>query len=137
MTDVRRALAAAALPIALLAGCGEESSEPAPTASPTETAVPSETDPTETDSSPQHPPAVAEAVKDLAQRLGVEESEIELVSQEEVTWRDGSLGCAEPGMSYTQALVDGSRILLRVDGEDYEYHSGGDRPAFLCEKPTE
>lgn len=56
---------------------------------------------------------------------------------EEVTWRDGSRGCAQPGMSYTQALVDGSRITLRASGRTYEYHSGGRQPPSRCEKPTE
>ena len=77
------------------------------------------------------------AVADLAARLGVAESDVVVDSVEEVTWRDGSLGCAEKGMMYTQALVDGSRITLSVDGRRYEYHSGGRRAPFLCERPTQ
>lgn len=77
------------------------------------------------------------AVTDLATTLGVDESLVEAVSQEEVTWRDGSLGCAEPGRMYTQALVDGHRIVLRVSGTDYEYHAGGGRAPFRCRHPTE
>ena len=74
---------------------------------------------------------------DLAIRLGVDAATIEVVAEEAVTWRDGSLGCAKPGFAYTQALVDGSRITLRADGTDYEYHSGGSEPPFWCEKPTQ
>ncbi len=37
------------------------------------------------------------AIADLASRLGVDESIVALVSQEEVTWPDGSLGCPQPG----------------------------------------
>lgn len=81
--------------------------------------------------------ALAAAVSDLATSLGVDESAVEVVSQEEVIWRDGSLGCAEPGMMYTQALVDGTRIVLRVDGVDHEYHAGGGRAPFRCHRPTE
>jgi hypothetical protein len=40
-------------------------------------------------------------------------------------------------MSYTQALVDGQRIVLEVDGARYEYHSGAHRPPFLCEDPSQ
>ncbi|WP_257956533.1 hypothetical protein [Nocardioides sp. B-3] len=40
-------------------------------------------------------------------------------------------------MVYTQAPVDGSRIILRADGTDYEYHSGASRPPFWCETPTQ
>ncbi len=80
---------------------------------------------------------VAAAVADLAARLGVGESVITVVSVEEVTWPDGSLGCPQPGMRYTQVLVNGSLILLEVDGVTYEYHSGGGRDPFYCPNPTE
>ncbi|MBD8869462.1 hypothetical protein [Nocardioides donggukensis] len=77
------------------------------------------------------------AVADLAAELSVEDAAITVDSVEDVTWRDGSLGCAEQGTMYTQALVEGTRITLSVDGETYEYHAGGDRPPFLCPDPTE
>ena len=57
------------------------------------------------------------------------------MSVEEVTWRDGSIGCPEPGMNYTQALVPGIRVVLELDGRRYEYHAGGGRSIFLCENP--
>ena len=50
---------------------------------------------------------------------------ITVVSTDEVTWRDGSIGCPEPGMNYTQALVPGVRVVLELDGVRYEYHAGG------------
>jgi hypothetical protein len=80
---------------------------------------------------------VAIAVADLAERLGIEPDDVEVVATEEVTWRDGSRGCATKGTMYTQSLIDGSRITLRVDGTTYEYHSGGSGPPFLCERPTQ
>ena len=58
-----------------------------------------------------------------------------VVSSDEVTWRDGSLGCPEPGMFYTQALIPGTRTILEVAGKQYHYHSGGNRAPFLCENP--
>ncbi len=82
-------------------------------------------------------PDVQAAIEDLGASLDVDPAGVEVVSVEEVTWRDGSRGCAQPGDSYTQALIDGSRITLRVDGTTYEYHSGGSRPPARCEKPTE
>jgi hypothetical protein len=72
------------------------------------------------------------AVADLAARLDVDPSDIEIVSVEEVTWPDGSLGCPRPGMSYTQALVDGQRIVLAVGSSEYEYHSGRRGDVFYC-----
>ena len=79
--------------------------------------------------------AVQDAVQDLSRRLGVDPSEIDVVSADEVTWRDGSIGCPRPGMMYPQVLTNGSRVVLEVDGERYEYHAGGRRSAFLCENP--
>ncbi|TCO32396.1 hypothetical protein EV652_1042 [Kribbella steppae] len=78
---------------------------------------------------------VEQAKADLAKRLGVEAAQVTVVSSSEVTWPDGSLGCPEPGMNYTQALVPGSRIILEAAGKQYHYHSGGTRPPFLCTNP--
>ena len=72
------------------------------------------------------------AKADLGQRSGVEALQIELVAYEEVTWRDGSLGCPQPGMMYTQALVDGYLIQLQADGQTYNYHGANGRDPFLC-----
>ena len=82
-------------------------------------------------------PDVVRAVDDLAADLGVDADDVEVVAVEEVSWNDGSRGCAEPGMMYTQAIVEGTRITLRVGGTDYEYHSGGGRPPARCDRPTQ
>jgi hypothetical protein len=71
------------------------------------------------------------ASADLRTRVGPD-VDIEVVSHETVTWPDGGLGCPQPDMYYTQALVNGERIVLRADGVDYEYHSGQNQPAFYC-----
>lgn len=114
----------------LVAACG--GAGPAPDNE--ETAV----DPSPSSSTPSSTPTDAvRAVEDLAGVLGVTPDEVEVVSTEEVTWRDGSRGCARPGEMYTQALVDGLRITLRVAGQTYEYHSGGSQPPLLCDEPTE
>jgi len=56
----------------------------------------------------------------------------ELVSAESVTFTDGSLGCAEPGQSYTQALIDGLRVIVEVDGARYDYRQGEGAALKLC-----
>ncbi len=76
---------------------------------------------------------VTQAKDDLAQRLAMDPGQIELVEAASVTWPDGSLGCPQPGMAYTQALVDGLLIRLRAGDRIYEYHSGAGRAPFLCE----
>ena len=78
-------------------------------------------------------PLVGQAKDDLASRLAIPIAEISLISFEEVTWPDGSLGCPHPDMKYTQVPVDGSRIILVVKDRRYEYHSGRGRAPVLCE----
>lgn len=68
-----------------------------------------------------------EVQQDLADRLGVQPDEVSVLEYCEVTWPDGSLGVAEPGQVYTQALVEGWLAILAVDGEEYRYHGAGDR----------
>lgn len=86
------------------------------------------------------PPAdkavVDAALTDLSQRLGIVENQVEVRSFARVTWSDGSLGCPKPGEVYTQALVEGSRVILAHDGDTYDYHAGSDDEPFLCEKPN-
>ena len=72
------------------------------------------------------------AIKDLARRLDIDEGQIEVVRAEAVTWPDGSMGCPKEGESYTQAFVDGSQVVLRVDDRMYDYHAGEDGSLFLC-----
>jgi hypothetical protein len=80
-------------------------------------------------------PIIDQAVADLAERLDVAASDIEVVSAVLVTWPDTSLGCPKPGMAYAQVLTDGSRTTLRYNGVDYAYHTGGSvYVPFLCEK---
>ncbi len=79
-------------------------------------------------------PQVDMAKTDLAERLNVVREAIEVVLVEARTWQDAGMGCPQPGMVYTQVLQDGLLIRLRVDGEEYDYHSGGTRDPFLCEQ---
>ncbi|MCB0083491.1 MAG: hypothetical protein KDE47_21265, partial [Caldilineaceae bacterium] len=67
-------------------------------------------------------PLVQAAKADLAQRLGIDAAEITVVEAQSVAWRDGSLGCPEPGMMYTQVIINGTKIVLSVNGEEYHYH---------------
>ena len=87
-------------------------------------------------SEPELSQQLTEAIQDLAGRLDVQSDDIKVIVEKNVTWRDGSLGCPKEGMMYTQALVPGMLIVLRVDGSEYEYHSGGGRAPFYCENPV-
>jgi hypothetical protein len=77
---------------------------------------------------------VESARKDLAKRLSIPASEIALVEFRKTTWPDGSLGCPQPGMMYTQMVQDGTVIRLTARKRTYEYHSGTAAEPVLCEK---
>jgi hypothetical protein len=80
---------------------------------------------------------VTQATKDLAGRLNIPVDQIQLIDIASVVWSDGSMGCPQPGMFYTQALVEGLRIRLGVGERIYHYHSGRNQAPFLCENPSE
>jgi hypothetical protein len=63
--------------------------------------------------------------------------DIEVVAAERVTWPDGSIGCPQEGEMYTQALVEGYRIILDVGGQEVHYHGTPGEPPFYCEDPQE
>jgi hypothetical protein len=125
---MRRVMIAVAL-AALLVACGNES---------TSGGQPSMTPSTSGSSGPATPGGglVEQAKADLVKRLGVDAAEVKVVSSVEVTWPDGSLGCPEPGMYYTQMVVNGNRTVLEVAGKQYAYHSSVHRAPFLCEHPA-
>ena len=76
--------------------------------------------------------AIDDALTDSARRTGLKRTEIEVLSAEAVTWSDGSLGCPQPGMMYTQALVPGFRIRVRAGAETLDYHAGRRSPPMFC-----
>lgn len=76
---------------------------------------------------------VETAIADAAVRFGVPESEVAVAGALRVVWSDGSLGCPEDGMMYTQALVDGYLLTLEVDGSRIRYHGADGQPPSLCE----
>jgi hypothetical protein len=79
---------------------------------------------------------IEQSIEDLARRKSILPSIIEVVSYEEVTWPDASLGCPLPDMHYIQVQQDGARVILRIDDVVYVYHSGGKRLPFLCTNPV-
>lgn len=134
----RLTIASATLAI-LLAACATEAPGDArsPTASPTLSPI---------DSPAASPTAgenmgemdqqmIDEVVQQAADDTGITADEISVVSAEAVTWSDGSIGCPEEGMAYTQALVPGFRVVLDVAGEEIHYHAGSDGQFFACDDP--
>jgi hypothetical protein len=72
------------------------------------------------------------ALADAARRTGRKPADLKVLSAEAVTWPDGSLGCPQPGMMYTQALVPGYRVRIEADGQVLDYHAGRSGRPGLC-----
>ena len=138
---VRFAAASVVVFAALLTGCAtggpvtpqSTSSEQPSSRPPFQTTTPGPLTPTgDPTGIPTDVPAARWAAieDDLAQRgvTGV----VELVSAEAVVFSDGSLGCPSPGQSYTQAQVDGMRVVVSVDGTTYDYRLGAGDTLKLC-----
>lgn len=75
------------------------------------------------------------ALEHASSATGVSREDIAVTSAEQVTWNDGSLGCPDADGMYTQALVEGYRIILAVDGQERAYHGQDGKEPFYCAKP--
>ena len=90
--------------------------------------------------SPEIQGLVTKIVPDLLSKLSsqtpkVNATDIKVIKVEAVDWNDGSLGCPEPGMNYTQAIVPGYSVILSVNNrENYEYHTNKSNVFVLCKK---
>jgi hypothetical protein len=73
-------------------------------------------------------------VEDAAKRLGVAASAVVLGGAERVTWNDGALGCPQPGQMYTQATVEGYRLVAQTasDPSRIVYHTDSKGYVVAC-----
>jgi hypothetical protein len=80
------------------------------------------------------PQELLEAIQsDLAARSGSASEEIRLIRDQAIIWSDGSLGCPQPGVFYTQAPVNGYWVVLQVGGKEYDYRVSESGYFLLCE----
>lgn len=64
---------------------------------------------------------LAPVLEDATNRSGIAIGELVVVRSEFVEWPDGSLGCPEPGVLYTQAIIPGYRVEIEADGLILDY----------------
>jgi hypothetical protein len=62
----------------------------------------------------------------------VARDQLVIVRAESVVWNDGSLGCPEPGMMYTQALVNGYWVVINAAGQTFDFRVGRGASFRLC-----
>ena len=126
---------------AIAAGCSSSGAASAPPGSPTRPSVspdlPPSVPPSDAPVTGEVPEPVLEAIR---QQLAVDAPGADLatatvVRAEAVEWSDGSLGCPEPGMMYTQAITPGYHVVISVDGVEYDYRATEAGQVRLCENP--
>jgi hypothetical protein len=71
-------------------------------------------------------------LKEAAALAKVAHEKLVILRAQPVVWNDGSLGCPEPGMMYTQALVNGYWVVINAGGETYDFRVGRDGRFRLC-----
>jgi hypothetical protein len=74
-------------------------------------------------------------VADAAARLSVGPAAVSIVSAVPETFSDGSLGCPEMGVMYTQALVDGYHVVVAANGTQLDYRGSVPGQFRLCKNP--
>jgi hypothetical protein len=79
------------------------------------------------------PPVVLDPIlADAATRTGLPAEALVIQVAEPRTYSDGSLDCPEPGMMYTQAIVEGYQVVIAA-GDDVLDYRGSDPGVFrLC-----
>jgi hypothetical protein len=71
-------------------------------------------------------------LSETARLAKVRREQLVIVRAESVVWNDGSLGCLEPGMMYTQALVNGYWVVIDAAGRKYDFRVGSRGKFRLC-----
>jgi len=67
----------------------------------------------------------------LSQEISVDRKDIVLIHIARFNWPDSALGCPQPGMNYTQAIVPGYLALLAHGEVQYRVHLGNGR-GLVC-----
>ena len=105
-----------------------EQTSPLPTPAPTRTEAPS----ADADQ------VMASTREYLATELEVQTDAVHPVSIQAVEWPDAALGCPSPGESYAQVITPGYRVVLEVDGLEYELHTDRSGSTLrVCEQKGE
>ncbi len=152
MTGWRKILAAAVVAALAVAACGGDDADSAATSTEAPVQgdttipdradreppslperVPTETDPTVTGEVPDE--FLTPVIEDAATLAGVDPADVTVVTAQEVVWPDGSLGCAEPGVVYTQAQIQGYWVVVEVNGVGFDYRLNDGGAFRLCTNP--
>ncbi len=73
---------------------------------------------------------------DLLAKVTADSTQVQVTRAEFVQWPDGSLGCPQPGIEYTQAIVPGYWVVLEVEGQSFDYRVTEKGYFQLCTNKT-
>jgi hypothetical protein len=114
---MKKALTSIFVVLYLLAACSPQAAATQPAADGGEIV----TQPTENSTAAQDA-----AVSTLAKNLGLDASEIKVISSEAVEWPDACLGITQEGVSCAEVITPGYKIKLEANGKQVEYHTNAD-----------
>jgi hypothetical protein len=152
-----------ALAVLALAACGGAPAEPTATTQPTEAAAATEQPAEATAPAATARPEATDAVVNggataapddevltgiveaartaLGEYLGVEGTDLALISAEEREWSSSALGCPAPDQMYMQVITPGYQLTFNDDAtQSHEVHTTTEgEPIILCEdgQPTQ
>jgi hypothetical protein len=74
------------------------------------------------------------AISEIAKKTTINNvSDIKIIEVQEKEFPDGSLGCPQEGMAYTQAVESGYIVKLEYEGAIYDYRIGQNNRILQCE----
>ena len=131
MRPIATSIAWCTVPWLIIAACAATSPQP-PAARPDPQPLANATAGSAAQADTSMSPMLEEIRADAARRASVPLDQVKVLSAEAVVWSDGALGCPEPGMMYTQALVPGYRIRVDAAGAPMMYHTRATSVFVLC-----
>ena len=72
----------------------------------------------------------------VSQESGLNTDQVNLVRAQKATWRDGSMGCPQPNLMYTQALVEGYWVIMIAGNEEYDFRATTNGKFLRCQGQT-
>ncbi len=96
------------------------------------------TSPTQKPVEPEDPRSAitTKVTQQLALSLGLDVSQVSLVSIEEMDWPDACLGLAEEGQMCAQVITPGYKVTLQAQGKEFIYRTNKDGSMIISE-PSE
>jgi hypothetical protein len=79
---------------------------------------------------PVDDPLVRLALEDAAGRAGVDASDVDVVYAQAVRWAGATLSCSAEGVDPGDSGIDGSRMILLINDQVYDYRAAGDTLRF-------